>query len=158
MTTPLKKYSLPDMTHTFDIAVEGAETGHKWAGQFRYKRPTLGDRSRSDSMRARLSGDLETLNPEVSDFIEAVSHLRFTLEKYPDWWQEFSFGLDMHDGNVVSEIYNRCLDYEASYREKIYSGDKGDVETKSDNFGDVPESPSAVIAKAASLGAGEARV
>ena len=60
-----KKYSLPDMSHSFDVAIRGRETGHDWTGKFNYKRPTLGDRSRIDAMRARLSGDLETLNTEV---------------------------------------------------------------------------------------------
>ena len=144
--TVQKKYSLPDMTHEFKIAVKGAETQHDWVGKFKYQRPTLGDRSRIDAMRARLSGDLETLTGEVHDFISAVSHLRFTLTEYPDWWQELSFGLDMHDGNVVSEIYNRCLDYEASFRERVFSGVSSDVEEKEDD-GNVLESPKTVISQ-----------
>lgn len=158
MTTPQKKYSLPDMTYSFSVSLEGSETHHKWAGKFKYRRPSLGDRSRIDTMRARLAGDLTTLDPEVMEFIEAVSHLRFTLDEYPDWWAEFGYGLEMHDGNVVSEIYNRCLEYEAQYRDKVYSGEKSDVEEKSDNFGDVPESASAALEASATHGAGEARV
>ena len=153
-----KKYSLPNMTFDFSIAVVGRETGHKWAGKFKYKRPTLGDRTRIDAMRARLSGDLETLNHEVSEFIEAVSHLRFTLTEYPDWWQEMGFGLEMHDGNVVSEVYNRCLDYESDYREKMFSGVKSDVEEKVDEFGNVPESPDTIIATTGSIGQTEAGI
>lgn len=134
MTTPQKKYSLPEMTHSFEIAIDGRETGHKWTGKFTYRRPSLGDRTRIETMRARLSGDLESLNPEVQDFIEAVSHLRYTLQVYPDWWAEQAFGLDMYDGNVVSEVYNRCLDYEASFRERMYSGDRTDVEQRNDDL------------------------
>ena len=160
MSTPQKKYSLPDMTHSFKISVRGAETHHEWTGSFKYKRPSLGDRSRIDAMRARLSGDLETLTGEVQDFIEAVSHLRFTLDEYPDWWSELSYGLDMHDGNVISEIYNRCLDFEATYRERMFSGKKEDVEEKSDEFdnGNFAITKEAIVTQTLTPSAGEARI
>jgi len=151
MGTLEKKYSLPDMTHTFEIAVKGRETGHDWVGKFTYKRPSLGDRTRSDVMRARLAGDLTSLNGEVQDFIEAVSHLRYTLTEYPDWWAELTYGLDLHDGNVVSEIYNRCMDFEAKFAEKMFSGNKSDVEEKNNEFANESELPGDVIKKAGAV-------
>lgn len=146
-----KKYSLPDMTFSFEIAVKGAETQNIWSGKFRYKRPTLGDRTRIDSMKARLIGTTaDAMDHEVREFIEAISHLRFTLEEYPDWWAEAHYGMELYDGNVVSEIYNRVLEYEVKFQEKIFSGDKKDVEPATSDVGDVPESTSAAIEASAS--------
>ena len=130
MQTLQKKYSLPDMSHSFKIDVIGNESGKNWTGEFVYHRPTLGDRSRIDQMRARLSGDLDSLSQEVDEFNQSISHLRFTLKKFPEWWVESNYGLDLYDGNVISEVYNRCLDYETKFLDRVNSGEPKDVEVK----------------------------
>lgn len=126
------KFALPDMTFSFEIQSKGRETGVNWAGKFKYKRPTLGDRARIDVLRARLSGDIESLRPDVLDFVEAISHLRHTLTEFPEWWTNLSYGLDLYDGNVVSDVYNKCLEYEKEWQEKIFSGDASKVEVRDD--------------------------
>lgn len=117
------KYKMPEMTHRFKIQVQGSESGVNWAGEFLYRRPSLGARSRIDVMRARLSGDMESIDPEVAIFNEAISHLRFTLEEFPDWWKETGFGIDLYDGNVVSEVYNKCMSFERNWKNKVHGGD-----------------------------------
>jgi len=130
------KFGMPDMTYRFKIQVKGSESGINWAGEFLYRRPSLGARSRIEVMRARLSGDMETLDPEVAVFNEAISHLRFTLEEFPDWWKETGFGIDLFDGNVVSAIYNKCMEYEKNWKSKVHGGDakavSGDVDDSAD--------------------------
>lgn len=126
----MSKFALPDMTFTFEIQSKGRETGVNWAGKFKYKRPTLGDRARIDVLRSRLSGDLETLRPDVLELIEAISHLRHTLTEYPEWWSGLSYGLDLYDGNVISDVYNKILEYEREWKEKVFGGSAGDVEVR----------------------------
>ena len=111
-------FKLPPMELAFDIQVKGAETGLDWVGKFKYKRPSLGDRSRIDVMRTRLNGDLTMLDQETIDFNEAIAHLRHTLIDYPDWWKDSNMGLDLYDGNVVAEIFNRCMAYEIEWKKK----------------------------------------
>lgn len=123
---------LPPMEHTFDIQVAGNESGVNWVGKFKYKRPSLGARSRIDVMRARLNGDLDNLSQDVRDFNEAVAHLRYTLEDFPDWWRDAAFGLELYDGNVISEVYNKCMDFEESWKAKVFGGDAKAVEVSDD--------------------------
>jgi hypothetical protein len=129
-----QKYSLPDMTFKFKIQVKGSESGVNWVGDFKYRRPALGARTRIDVMRARLSGDLESLDPQVILFNEAIAHLRFTLEEYPDWWKETGFGIDLYDGNVVSEVFNRCMDFEKDWKTRIHGGDAKSVGVNDGDF------------------------
>lgn len=124
--------TLPPMDHSFEIQVVGRETGLNWVGKFTYKRPTLGARGRIDVYRARLCGDQEALLPEVIEFHEMVAYLRHTLTAYPEWWKDANFGLDLYDGNVVNEVYNRAMEFEATWKEKVFSGDAKTVEGASD--------------------------
>jgi len=110
------------MEHSFDIQVTGAETREIFIGKFKYRRPSCGARSRIAAMRARLNNDLTTLDEDTSDFNMAISHLRFTLDDFPQWWADAAFGIDLYDANVVAEIYNRCMAFEEEWKTKVYSG------------------------------------
>jgi len=115
------------MEYSFNFQGQGKETGMNWAGKFKYVRPTLGDRSRLSALRGRLNGDKDPDDLEVAEFNHAIAYLRHTLKEYPDWWAETTFGLEMYDGNVVSEIYNKVMDFEVEWKKKIHGGDESDV-------------------------------
>lgn len=114
---------LPSMEHTFDITVTGQETGSTYVGRFKYRRPTLGQRGRIDVMRTRMNGDLENLDSEVKDFNLAVAHLRFTIIDSPDWWQASNGGAELYDGNVVAEVYNQAMAFEAKWKESVFGSE-----------------------------------
>lgn len=128
---------LPSMDFPFDVAIKGRETGIMWTGKFKYRRPTIGHRSRIDVMRARLNGDLETVDTETKDFNEAISHLRWTIIESPEWWKDSNFGLDLYDGNVIGEIYSKVMEFEKEWRGKVL-GDNAQSVTVSDDT-DQPE-------------------
>jgi len=98
-----KQYGLPSMDHKFSIQVIGDESGINWVGDFLYRRPTLYERTTIDVLRARLNGDLVTIDADVRAFNEAYAHLRWTLKEYPDWWKESDFGGALYDANVLLE-------------------------------------------------------
>jgi len=123
-----KVSTLPPMEFKFSIQMVGSESGLNWTGKFLYKRPSLGERSRINVMQTRLNGDLETLEQDVLQFNEAISHLRYTLRDFPEWWKESGFGIELYDGNVVSEIYNKCLEYEAKWMKRTFGGEKAEVD------------------------------
>jgi hypothetical protein len=114
---------LPSMEHSFEIQTKGQETGINWVGKFKYCRPTLGARSKIDVLQKKLNGDMTTIDEETRLFNEAISHLRYTLVDYPDWWKDSGLGVDLFDGNVVGEIYNKCMDFEMEWQKKVFSGD-----------------------------------
>lgn len=126
---------LPDQSFTFDIQVLGKESNINWVGKFKYKRPSLGARSRINVMRTRMNGDLENLAQEVLDFNEAIAHLRYTLVDFPEWWTDSAYGLELYDGNVISEIYNKCMDFEDEWKKKVFGGDAKAVEVSDDPLG-----------------------
>lgn len=116
------KYTLPNMEHKFSIQIVGEETGINWVGDFVYKRPSLQERSRIDVMRARLNGDMFTVDEDVKAYNEAISHLRHTLREFPEWWREADFGGNLYDSNVILDIYNKCMAFEAEWSERVHGG------------------------------------
>ena len=124
----MKKFSLPNMEHSFKVQTVGSETGINWAGDFKYRRPTLGARSRIEKSRAMLQGDISNVDQEVENFNYMISYLRHTLTEYPEWWLETGFGYELYDGNIVSEVFNKVMEYESEWKKKVHSGDSTDVE------------------------------
>jgi len=118
-------YKLPNMEHKFKIQVLGEESRINWAGDFVYRRPTLSERAMIDVMRSKLNGDLRTIDPDTNAYNEALSHLRFTLKEYPTWWKECDLGGSLYDGNVILDIYEKVMTFEASWREKTFGEPKG---------------------------------
>ena len=116
------------MEHSFDINVNGKETGITYTGSFLYRRPTLGARSRIDVMNKKLNGDLTTLDENTYLFNEAISYLRFTLIEVPDFWRDADMGMNLYDSNVVVEVYNKCIEFESKFLEKLH----GKAKTESD--------------------------
>ena len=119
---------LPDMEFKFDINVKGNDTATVFEGHFRYRRPSLGARARIASTNARLNGDVENLkNLEIEELNYALAHLRHTLMDTPAWWEEAFYGMELYDSNVIEEVYNKCMKFEAEWKARIHSDKKTDV-------------------------------
>lgn len=52
-----------------------------------------------------------------------AAYCKFTLTKYPEWFSESDFGLDLYDSNVLEAVYNQILAKEESWLKSIW-GDK----------------------------------
>jgi len=122
-----KVYILPKMDFSFNFQGQGSETGINWVGDFKYVRPTLGDRSRIAALRTRLCGDQSIIDTEVVDFNHAIAYLRYTLKESPAWWSDASFGLELYDGNIIVGVYNKVMEFEAEWKAKIHGGKEGDI-------------------------------
>ena len=120
---------MPSMEYKFQVQIVGVETKKNWVGDFLFRRPTLKERAMIDVMRARLNGDLFTIDPEVRAFNEALSYLKFTLKEFPDWWKESDFGANLYDANVIIEIHNKCIEFEAQWREKVFGKEDANKES-----------------------------
>lgn len=120
-----QSFKLPNMEHKFKIQLLGEESRINWVGDFTYRRPTLQERAMIDVMRSKLNGDLRTIDPDTNAYNEALAHLRFTLKEYPEWWKDADLGGSLYDANVILEIYGKCMEFEASWREKTFGDAKG---------------------------------
>lgn len=125
-----KKFAMPSMEKKFHLEVVGEESGINWVGDFLYRRPNLSERSLIESLKRRLNGDLATIDPDIDSLNEAMAHLRWTLKEYPDWWKDSNFGMSLYDTNVVIEIYNKCVEFEAEWRSRTSGKDPAKVEAK----------------------------
>jgi len=126
----MSKYSLPDMEFKFNYQGKGEESGINWTGDFVYRRPTLRERALIDVMAKRLGGDLATIDRDVAYYNEASAHLRFTLKEYPDWWKDTDFGGSLYDANVIMDLYDKILEFEANWRRKAFGDADGVDEEK----------------------------
>lgn len=115
--------NLPSMTHEFELNVVGEETGEKYKGTFKYKRPNIGLRRQIRIYEDELNNGSETLDPNIKGLNLIISHLHFTLIEFPKWWNG---GVDLYDENVVIEIYKEVLAFEDSFRKKIEEAAKAD--------------------------------
>ncbi len=127
----MSKYSLPNMEFSFEYQGKGEESGMNWTGSFTYRRPTLRERALIDVMSKRMAGDLSTVSQDVAYYNEASAHLRFTLKSYPEWWKDSDFGGMLYDANVIMDLYDKVLEFEAKWREKTF-GEEDGVEVGSD--------------------------
>lgn len=116
-----KIISLPSMEFQFSIHIVGDETKKLWEGQFRYKRLTLGARMESAKMKCKLSEDLLTLPRDVESFNEMISHLRYGLIEFPDWWKTSGYGLNFYDVNVITDLYNKVIEFEEEWNKKVFN-------------------------------------
>ena len=118
---------LPQMETQWHVEVVGEESKINWVGDFVYRRPNLRERAMIDVMWKRLNGDLLTIDEDTRYYNEATSHLRFTLKEYPEWWSDSDYGSNIYDANVILDLYEKALAFEAKWREKTYGGEEKDV-------------------------------
>lgn len=97
---------------SFSVSVIGEKTGQQWTGDFSVKTMlSHRDELRRDAIRRELLGPT---NPQAADSFtvdatQVFADLSVRILKAPTWWTESGGGLDMHDANVVSEIYKQAL-------------------------------------------------
>jgi len=132
------KSKLPSMEYRFDISVNGDESNTVFLGSFTYKRPTIAVRSMIEQMRVRLNGDLRTLDNDIALNNEALSMLRFTLIDSPQWWKDSDYGGNLHDENVIFELYNKCIQFESEWRKKVFGGKAEAVSEQASNSSQTP--------------------
>lgn len=125
---------LPDMEYSFSIDVEGNTTRQKFTGDFKFLIPNNKKKAQADRYRAELNGGLDDrLDPEVLVLNYTIAYLRFSLTEVPKWWKEKDFGYELHDFNVVNEVYKKCQEFEKNWLKEVWgeevvdeSGEKGD--------------------------------
>ena len=112
--------TLPSLEHTFEMPnLKGKVTGRVYSGNFTFKRLSIGDKGRAEVLRAKLNGDLKSIDPEIDILHDMLSFLRYGLILFPDWWRECGFGLELYDINVIEFLYKEVMDFEAKWLKGI---------------------------------------
>lgn len=95
----------------FSLHVVGETTDETWKGEFRAKkRLSHRDQLTKDQVRRELLGGQPGQPTERALSTSMIlSELRVRLTKFPPWWQDTNFGLDLDDDNVIGEMYDKAI-------------------------------------------------
>lgn len=112
---------LPPNEIVFDLMVEGDTTKKMWTGKFKSVCvPTIGQKARASIIEAQLNNDLLNLDEATKIYHRMVSQCQVRILEAPDWWIASSSGQNLLDFNVLYEVWQKCIDAEGKWREKVW--------------------------------------
>ena len=112
---------IPLKERTFQIEIEGNLTKHLYTGEFRTKIMNIKERAQKDKHCAFLDGpNSDKLSPSVLWLHLMISHLRYSLVSFPEWWSTADLGYELLDSNVVKEVYEQVMSFEKEWTEAIW--------------------------------------
>ena len=90
--------------------------GKVWAGEFRNRILSIGDREKVGIMRARLSGGqpYDSLDPLTQELNLMIAHMTFSLdeEDRPNWAKDLR---EVTDIRLIQALYGEVLKHEATF-------------------------------------------
>jgi len=114
------------MEYEFSIETKGDITGKSFAGNFKYRIPNLKAKALAERKRAELNGGMDAMmDASVLQLHYMIAYLRFSLVETPKWWEENDYGYNLHDYNVVREVFERVEEYEQKWLKSVW-GDPGE--------------------------------
>lgn len=117
---------LPATEHDFQLDVVGSVTKKRFIGDFTCRIPTIKDQCSISKYKAFLDGDHpQHLEPGTMRIHKMISYLKYTLVgEFPKFWKDSEFGYDLRDINVISELYEKVLDFENKWIEELWGVEK----------------------------------
>jgi len=121
--------SLPNIESTFSVSVKGDTTGHMYLGPFTVRAIlTKREEFLADIRRRELVGPLpEDALPTIRNNAYALSQLYARVVDAPAWWRESDSGANLHDTNVIAEVFAKSLEAAEEWRKKV-SGEAAKAE------------------------------
>jgi hypothetical protein len=93
-------------THTFKIDMK-APSGEEFAGSFTIHRPTIGERINIGITEAQRLGGLSNIDLYTGGLAHMVATLEIIVDDSPIWWKP----QELHDVEVITEVYNKYIEY-----------------------------------------------
>jgi hypothetical protein len=125
---------------TLNLDVSGGNGRRTYAGKFRFKVPTMGDRIDIGALKAQYLQQLEGVDGSTDSLADALAYLNVTLDakSVPDWWRDSNFGIDLYDYQPLLTLYAMARAYEATFLggSDDAAGDEGEAEGGPDGDGD----------------------
>lgn len=110
-----------ETTVKVSINTLGDQTGRNYTGTFTFRTVlTRGERFVSDQRRREILGP--NSEQAMSDLqLEAfmLGQLFVRVVESPEWWSKSNGGLNLEDGNVISELFNVAMSKEKEYKEEL---------------------------------------
>ena len=97
---------------SFTVNINGSKTGTNYAGKFRARVwLSFGEELARDNLRRSLLGPATgTPAPGVVNVADVLSDLGIRIIEGPSWWQESNGGANILDSEVISELWDKCMD------------------------------------------------
>ncbi len=111
--------TIPDKDLDFSIDIQGNLTKENYVGDFKFRIPNLRTRTQIAKIKTLMSGGLE-LDPSTRDQHQMLAYLKATITSSPVWFTQSDSGYDLYDMNVVEAIYEKILELEETWLEKIW--------------------------------------
>lgn len=133
---------LPSTTKDIPLEITGSITKRRFVGEFTCKIPNIDDQIMIAKAEANSNGQYPMyLESGVLKANKMLAYLKYTLVgPYPKFWQESNLGRQLRDLNVIEELYNKVIEFENEWTEKLWSEPKEEVtiskgENESDSTG-----------------------
>lgn len=112
--------ALPKNERSFDLEVEGDDTGEQYKGQFRVKcLLDIAGKHAVELEKTRLMADFANPSGGLRAIAIALANVRSKIISGPAWWTDSSGGSSILDENVILEIYDQCNKVEKLWREEL---------------------------------------
>lgn len=111
---------LPSNEYTFTLKVKGDKTKSSYEGPFTVKCLLSNGELIDVGLRIDAYNRGSTTVPQgIALLNRALAELEVRIIKAPSWWKDSNSGRDLLDTNVIYEVFEKSLDAEKVYDERI---------------------------------------
>jgi hypothetical protein len=101
---------LPGNEYTFHFKGKGATTGETYEGDFTVSCLLTNSEQMEVAIRTdRYGGGSKSLPEQYKLMNRVFAELDLRVKKAPTWWKESNGGWDLHDANIVNEVFNEAM-------------------------------------------------
>lgn len=131
---------LPKKESTFDFEYQGITTGREYKGQFTVKCVlNMAMKHQLELEKTRLMADYNNPSDGLAGLAVILSKLRIHIIDAPEWWQQSRGGMAIEDEDLLVALYDRILEAEEKWREKVRSkGTKAQEQNQKDEAEKTP--------------------
>ena len=107
-----------EVTITFESV--GEFTKKRFVGDFTFKCVLNNAESMQAAIMAdRYNGGSTTLPTEVALYNRATAELELRIKSSPKWWSDSDSGRTLMDRGIVFELFNKAMDAQIQWKEKL---------------------------------------
>jgi hypothetical protein len=111
---------LPSKELVFDFEHVGALTEKKYEGRFTVLALLdIGQKHRLELEKTRLLGNHQNPTDGLVGIAVILANLRIKVVDGPEWWKQSNGGFSIQDEDVLVALYDKVLDSESEWRQKM---------------------------------------
>lgn len=113
---------LPSTEAQIEFECTGETTSKRYSGSFTIKCVLNNFEATEVILRSdRYNGGSQTLPVQTALFNRAIAELEMRVRSSPEWWAKSDSGRLIYDQNVVFELFNKVLEAQQEWKERLSS-------------------------------------